>query len=161
MKVILDSGIFMNLSHIPDLQGDLYMSEITLSEVKSYTAQHILDLAMEKYGITVLDPPYDAIEKIKSAARKMGQGKLSDQDIEVLALALFLSGDDEVLILSDDYGLRNVAHEVKIPSRGIKTQSGNQRRLYKFICNACGASYPHNIDECDVCGHNSFKRRRR
>jgi rRNA maturation endonuclease Nob1 len=98
---------------------------------------------------------------VKQTAQSLGQSGLSRPDLDVLALALQLSNTDEVLILSDDFALRNIAHELEIKSKGITTKGGTQKRSYGYQCSACGARYFGVVTECEICGHTIFDRFRR
>ena len=158
MKTVIDSGIFMNISYLPSIEGDIYIPSSILEEVKSYTAKNVMDLALANQKVLSLQPEEKYIKKINELARSMGQTRLSKQDIEVLALALSLSEHDDVLILTDDYGLKNIAHELKLKTKGMKTSKGSQKRKYDFICLACDSKFNFSIDECEICGHNQFKR---
>lgn len=158
MKTVIDSGIFMNISYLPGIEGDIYIPSSILEEVKSYSAKNVMDLALANQKILSLQPEETYIKKIKEIARSMGQTRLSQQDIEVLALALSLSEHDEVMIITDDYGLKNIAHELKMKTKGMKTSKGDRKRKYTFICLACDSKFNFSIDECEICGHNKFKR---
>jgi rRNA maturation endonuclease Nob1 len=158
MKTVIDSGIFMNISYLPSIEGDIYIPSSILEEVKSYTAKNVMDLALANRKVLSLQPEEKYIKIINELARSMGQTRLSKQDIEVLALALSLSEHDEVMILTDDYGLKNIAHELKMKTKGMRTSKGNQKRIYAFICLACDSKFNFSIDECEICGHNKFKR---
>ncbi len=158
MKIVIDSGIFMNISYLPEIEGDIYIPSSILDEVKSYNAKNVMDLALANQKVITLHPEKIYIQKINDLARSMGQTRLSPQDVEVLALALSLSEHDEVMIITDDYGLKNIAHQLKMKTMGMKTSKGNKRREYSFICLACNSKFSRTIDECETCGHNKFKR---
>jgi len=161
MKVIFDSGIIMNLDHLPDIKGDFYTTQQAIDELQSPQAKHLLVLFREMYRVSILMPESRYLKEVKKCSKSIGQIKLSETDIGILALALMLRDEGDVLLLSDDYGLRNVGHELELKSKGVKTKGGNQLRKYNYECSACKSIFSKRIEECDTCGNNKFTRRRR
>ena len=161
MKVIFDSGIIMNLDHLPDIVGVFYTTQLAIDEIKSPQSKHLFELFNEKHRVSVVIPSPKYVTVVENRSKSIGQIKLSDTDKEILALALMLGEQGEVILLSDDYGLRNVGHELEINSRGVKTKGGNQLRRFSYICTACKAMFSERIEECDTCGNTKFTRRRR
>ncbi|MHA2249567.1 MAG: NOB1 family endonuclease [Candidatus Kariarchaeaceae archaeon] len=160
MKVIIDSGVLMNIQVIPDIAGELYTCQSILREIKSGLASNILDLLSANQKIRVLEPDKRHLAKIDDISSKIGQTSLSPPDKDLLALALMLSETDPVTIISDDYGIRNVAHALRIQSQGFKTKRGNKARRYKFICRGCRKQYSQKIEICDICGTLLFDKTR-
>jgi rRNA maturation endonuclease Nob1 len=162
MKVIFDSGIIMNLDHLPKLQGEFYTTNYAIEEIRSSQSKNIFEIFQSQHRISVFDPEEKYVEIVESTSKFMGQIELSKTDTSVIALALMFSEqNDKVLLISDDYGLRNVAHELKIKSKGLKTKGGSQLRKFRYICTACNFEFNERVDECDNCGNQSFKRKRR
>ncbi|MHA2100173.1 MAG: hypothetical protein ACW99A_15975, partial [Candidatus Kariarchaeaceae archaeon] len=143
------------------LKGEFYTTNIAIDEIRSSQSKNIFEIFRAQHQVTVLDPKATYIHLVEQVSQQIGQLKLSSIDYSVLALATMLNEDDEVLILSDDYGLRNVAHELKLSSRGVKTKGGDQLRKYKYVCTACNSMVNERVAECDNCGNISFKRKRR
>lgn len=162
MIYILDSGIFMNTSNPPKLSNEVvYCSQRVVDEIQSRVAGHLWALFKEKNKITIMDPEVKFVTQIRTTASHMGQKGLSTTDVEVLALALMLSKFESVLLLSDDYAVRNVAHQLNISSEGVTTSGGDETRQYVYTCLACHVTYTFLVDECDVCGSSKFQRKRR
>lgn len=162
MIAVLDSGILMNIHYLPEIKESIYLTNSVLHEVKSNIAKNMLDLFLADKKITIMDPDPKYFDKIKQIEKKMGSKKLSTTDKEILALGLQLVElDNEVIIYTDDYGIRNIAHELNIKSQGIKTTGGDEKREYSYRCTACSNVYNFSIDECEVCGHNKLSKFRR
>lgn len=161
MKVVFDSGIIMNLDHLPDITGEFYTTQLAIDEIQSTQARHLYELFKEKYRVSILSTDVTYVNQVEKCSKSIGQIKLSETDKGILALALMLSGQDDVLLLSDDYGLRNVAHELELQSKGVKTKGGNQLRKFSYMCTACNSIFSERVEECDTCGNKKFTRRRR
>lgn len=161
MYKVLDSGIFMNLSELPNIDGEVFLTPNTLDEIKSNLSTNVLTLFLATRKPNIVEPDEKHLSQVVLTAKKMGQNKLSNVDIEVIGLALMLMEQNKVTIVSDDFGIRNVAHELRIPSIGIKTSGGNKKRLYKYICEGCSQVYYQIENDCEICGSMNFKRKRR
>jgi len=106
-------------------------------------------------GLSILTPNKDTFEKVQRVSKKTGdQNKLSDTDIEIIALALDLKKDDdlEVIILTDDYSIQNLSNELNIKFESIN-QSGITKR-FKWVsrCRGCGKKFTDNVKICPICG---------
>jgi rRNA maturation endonuclease Nob1 len=162
MKAVIDSGILMNTNLLPGIKGEIYFPSSVKAEIQSRLAQNIYEILTSQQKITIMDPDPTFLSRIDEVASDLGQMGLSATDRDVLALALELSQlDEETILYSDDYGVRNIAHQLNLPSRGITTEGGGQKRSYGYKCLGCGSEYDHSVSECDTCGHTKFSRYRR
>ena len=105
-------------------------------------------------------PSKDSLKKIKETLEKTGDiNRLSFFDIEILAIALDENKQKnvEVVILTDDYSIQNVATYLKIKFRGIN-QNGITKK-FKWIsrCRGCGKKFKDNISICPICGSDTKK----
>ncbi|MCE7737516.1 MAG: hypothetical protein GPJ54_21680 [Candidatus Heimdallarchaeota archaeon] len=151
----------MNSDHLPDITGEFYTTQLAIDEIQSTQARHLFELFREKYRVSIITADATFVAKVEKCSKSIGQIKLSATDKGILALALMLKEQDEVLLLSDDYGLRNVGHELELQSKGVKTKGGNQLRKFTYMCTACKTVFPERTEECDTCGNKKFTRRRR
>lgn len=106
------------------------------------------------------EPSKNSIKKIKDILKKTGDiNRLSHIDIEILAIALDENKqkDVDVLILTDDYSIQNVAAILKIKFRNIN-QNGITKK-FKWInqCRGCGKKFKDNISLCPICGSDTKK----
>lgn len=71
-----------------------------------------------------------------------------------MALALDLSENDnnDVMILTDDYSIQNVASELKIKFETISQSGITKRFKWIYQCRGCGKKFKENISICPICG---------
>ncbi len=160
MITILDAGAVMNTSILPDLEGTIIIPEAVLHEIKSRQATQVLQLLESKHSLVIERIERKYLKLAEQASVEIGQNRVSKPDLEVIACA-FKYREEGVLILSDDYGVRNIAHHVGFNSSGITTTGGKEARVYGYTCRGCGATYMKTPSECDICGHTDFKRFRK
>ena len=110
---------------------------------------------LKEKGLSILSPNKDTLEEVKRVSNRTGdQYKLSDTDIEIIALAEDLKKDEniEVIILTDDYSIQNLSNELNIKFESIN-QSGITKR-FKWVsrCRGCGKKFKDNVKICPICG---------
>lgn len=118
-----------------------------IDEVKRGKVARDLELALE-ISITVKMPEPEAFKVVMAAASRTGDdGRLSETDIQVLALALEL----KATIISDDYSVQNVATVLEIPYQG---NLGGIRKVinWTYRCKGCGRYYDVAQPDCPICG---------
>jgi len=106
-------------------------------------------------GLSIRSPSKESTDKIKTISGKTGDAnRLSKTDIEILALALDISKDDEkeVIILTDDYSIQNVAHVLNITFETISQSGITKRFKWTRRCRGCGKKFKENIKICPICG---------
>ena len=105
------------------------------------------------------DVPAPWLQTAREAAASSGDlPRLSDVDVDVLALALTL----EATLVTDDYRLQNVMQSLERPTQSVGTRGAKQVWRWELRCTGCRATtpVPVNVDrskkgavaECDVCG---------
>jgi len=113
-----------------------------------------LQFLMEK-GLSINSPSKGSIDKIKTISDKTGDlDRLSEADMSVLALALDINTDDnkEVVILTDDYSIQNVAHTLNIKFESISQRGITKRFIWSRRCLGCGKNFKENLKTCPICG---------
>ena len=114
------------------------------------------ETALENGRVKVKAPSQEFMNQIRTSSTKVGDWfKLSETDIELLALALELKATGyNPQIVSDDYSIQNVATQLNIEFSPLATFG--IKRLLELIryCPACYREYPANssVKECKVCG---------
>ncbi len=161
MNIVLDSGIFMHRSSIPpDIDASrIYITPEVEDEIISMTSESVYTVFRSKFNVSVTSASPYATDLIKTKTRTVGEYKLSTPDISVLALAWEISQEEETLLLSDDYGVLNIARIMGVRCRGVNKHKHIRVRNYYFICKACGEKIREAEGECDTCGSQSFLRR--
>jgi UPF0271 protein len=123
------------------------------------------ETALENGRVKIKAPPQVFLNQIKATSSKVGDSfKLSETDIELLALALELkTAGYNPQIVSDDYSIQNVATQLDIEFSPLATFG--IKRLLEWIsyCPACYREYPANSSakECKVCGTTLKRKPRR
>lgn len=148
MQFVLDTSAI--------LSGTFFVGEIitTPKVIDEFTpgghAWRILQYMMEA-GLKIMCPPQQAIKKVKNTAKKTGDiDDLSLTDIEILALALHLKND--VMLLTDDYAMQNVAKELGIHWKGILEKGIKEKIYWAYRCASCGKRVPMGYVACPICG---------
>ena len=106
-------------------------------------------------GLKILTPSDSSLDKIKKVSTKSGDiARLSKTDIEILALALDLKNKNqkEIIILTDDYSIQNVANILNIVFQSISQQGIKKRFKWVYCCRGCGKKFEEHIKVCPICG---------
>lgn len=88
-------------------------------------------------------------KRVREEARKGGEdGRLTDADLDVLAVALGLGAE----LATDDYTMQNLAARLAIPVRGVAQKGITE--AYRFVprCTGCRRILDAPAAECPVCG---------
>ena len=119
--IVLDTGAI--LAGTPQfIASKSYTTESVISEVKDPHSTAIVERLMSSGRLEVLQAPSEYRDAAKRAARSTGTLlKLSDTDLDVLALALYLrdAGCDPI-VMTDDYALQYTLRKLGIKFKGVK-----------------------------------------
>ena len=154
-RIVLDSSAIINyLAALGAPDGELYTTNEALAELRSELARLRAEALIASGQLRIVEPPPEAIDEVRRAASKtLDIAKLSETDISVLALALHLSKDGEVLLMTDDYAMMNVACRLGIRFVPAREASIREYREYVFMCPACRRVYRDQGDgRCPHCG---------
>lgn len=147
---VLDSTAFY--AGIPyQGSGRYYTTYNVLQEIKNQN----IGSSIIHSRVLVTEPSKESIERVRSAAVNTGDiMTLSEADISLIALSLDLSKEGNVVLVSDDFAVRNVAEALGIPLSETNVKMGNWRRIrWKVYCKACGKEYSNTkLEECLICG---------
>ncbi len=107
---VADTGAFIT-GKVLALPPPIYTTPSVIDEVKDERSREILETAVSSGKVSVEEPDEAYIEEARSSAKVGGVlGRLSRADLEVLALALKLSGEGcRVYVVTDDYALQRAA----------------------------------------------------
>ncbi|MDD4307443.1 MAG: nucleic acid-binding protein [Thermoplasmata archaeon] len=128
-------------------KGQFFTTPGVIGEIRKGPVARSLELAVE-ISLTVTEPGDAARKKVMEAARKTGDdGRLSETDMEILALAWEM----KAVLVSDDYSVQNVAAVLKIPIQG--NLDGIRKVInWTFRCRGCGKYYDEMQPDCPICG---------
>ncbi len=154
---VLDSSAFMH-GFLPALmEGVHFTPPAVLDELKSIQAKASADAALLSKSVEVLPPPEEYLKEVSRKAVQLGDlHDLSRADLEVLALALYLkeSWSAEVVVVSDDYDVQNVAAALNLALQPLRTHGITAVFKWVYYCSSCGKVYrtlPPSRS-CEVCG---------
>ncbi|MCD6312465.1 MAG: NOB1 family endonuclease [Thaumarchaeota archaeon] len=160
--VILDSAAFI-LGFTQVSEGVAITSSKILEEARYGGAEYRALASREGGMIEVMDPKPEYVERIRKAALEMGEERLSEADLSVLALALQLKDEKwEVCIITSDYSVQNLASRLKIEVKPILHKGIKEIISWETYCSVCkwaGEGKPG--DPCPRCGHTLKRRPRR
>ncbi|MDH7508899.1 MAG: nucleic acid-binding protein [Methanomassiliicoccales archaeon] len=145
MKYVVDTSAFFAMEDLPQ-DAEILVPPGVLSELKKYKDRR---LDYWEFKIKITHPSTTSLEAVRLAAQKTGDThKLSDTDIEVLALAF----DLKATILTEDYSIQNVARTMGIDYINIVTRGIKEIFSWEMRCLGCGRAFDKEIKECPVCG---------
>lgn len=147
MRLILDAtAIRMGMTYSGEYEW--YTSTSVINEIQKGKLAKDIQL-LRDITLKVTEPREDNIARVIQVAEDTGDiGRLSNTDLDILALALELDG----ILLSDDYSIQNVAKVL-----GIQYKTGIEPGIKKIFswrsrCRGCGRWFDNEISECPVCG---------
>jgi UPF0271 protein len=122
-----------------------------LDEVKHIKRSHgAIEALLESNNLQTLNLDAKSIKKVVAAARRTGDyTKLSEADISIIALALQM----EIVLVTDDYAVANVATTLKIPVKSVASKGITHTRKWIAYCSACSRAFGPNAKECRLCGN--------
>lgn len=152
--IVLDSTAFY--AGLPFSSAVLcYTSPQILGEISKGRGLGIkVSALMESGRLRIVDADKESFNKVQEAAKQSADVKLSNADISLLALAVFLhAGGREVTVVSDDYSIQNVASHLGLKFSAVMTHGIAKAVKWVVYCSGCGKSFSRDVPKrCDVCG---------
>jgi UPF0271 protein len=142
-------------------------------EGRYYTTYHVLDeVGSRGVGaqlihsrVQVTEPSKQSMQRVKQVSAKTGDLKsLSEADTSILAVSLDLlsssssssssgGGDGRVILVTDDFAVRNVAEALGIDLSETTVRGGGKQITWVTYCKGCGKEYADpKVTICEVCG---------
>lgn len=108
---------------------------------------------LKEKGLKILKPSNENMERVEELAREGGEERrLSLTDKELLALALELKENDDVIVVTDDYSMQNLADFFGIEYIGISQKGISKRFVWRYRCEGCEKVFKRYVASCPVCG---------
>ena len=150
-RYALDAGAFYTGLVFQSSAGRYCTTEAVFDEVKHIKKSYgAIEVMLESNSLQVITPDKKSIEKVLSTARRTGDfAKLSEADISIIALALQL----EIILITDDYAVANVATTMKIPVKSMASKGITHTRKWITYCSGCSRTFGANAKECNLCGN--------
>ncbi len=164
MKLILDtSALLSGKDYYNDQEHELYTTPKVEHELKrgpSHPGDDDWTDIERKFGylieagLKIVAPSAASIEKVKTAAARTGDIKrLSDTDLEIIAVALELTRpSEETLILTDDYSIQNLSVELGLRFKPVSEKGITEKFHWKYKCTGCAREWDEPADICPICG---------
>jgi len=153
--LVLDTTAFYAGVPYTNTSENLVTTPDVISEVSNERTRSLIALSK----INVLQATLEDFKRVKDAARGTGDNNLTQADMSVLALCLSITSDgNEAILLSDDFGVENVASRLGIKARPLMTAGISTAAEWIFFCPACGKKYIKQRPDCLVCGTKLEKR---
>jgi len=135
-----------------------------VDEIKDSRNTLRTEMAIETGTMKIGKPSVTATTKVRQTAERTGDiVALSETDIKVLSLAVDLrEAGHDVVILSDDYSVQNVASRLKFKCKAYATAGIRYEIKWELYCPSCFHTIemsPKGKDMfCSICG-TKMKRR--
>ncbi len=129
--VVADTSAFIT-GIVRMAQGAIYTTNSVISEVKDEHSREVMETLTSAGRLVIEDPSKRYIELVRKTAARIGTlEKLSEADIEVLALSLLLRDKlkCEVYIATDDYTLQYTASHFNLKILRMRYR-GVRERVY-------------------------------
>ena len=160
-----DPGFLNGKIHVLDSTA-FYAGIPFQGEGKYYTTYQVLDEVRGRGGVAaqlihtrvqVTEPSKESMIEVKQASSKTGDQKsLSEADNSILAVTLDLTKskrDEEVVLVTDDFAVRNVAEVIGISLSETHIRGQWKKITWVTYCKGCGKEYADpKKSVCDVCG---------
>ncbi len=159
MMVVADAAVF-----IAGVEGAEFVTvREVIEELRSTDARLRAEVALSSGKLRVLEASEPWVSRVRRAAAESGDAaRLSETDIKLLALALELAEREEVVVMSDDYSVQNLASLLGLRFMPV-AEAGIKRRFgWRKVCTGCGRVYPpEHRGECTFCGSEVRLRRKK
>lgn len=155
---VLDTSAILR-SRLDFSGGGFALTPGVLDEIQSEMPAAAVEGAVRAGAVKILSPSEESLREVAEAAKKTGDlDWLSRADLEALALAL----EKEYVIVTDDYGIQNVAAALGVKCEGVAQDGIKENYRWVKRCEGCGKIYPPGPQKsCEVCGAKLRKKRAR
>ena len=141
---VLDSSAFIHDFHTDERIATIPMVREELEDESACRYD-----AMEGSGMHIHIPSGETVEKVRRAAKELGDdGELSETDVRLVAATFELDG----VLVTDDYAMQNVADRLNVDVEVIAQEGITERREWLFQCQGCGREFDEEHDRCPICG---------
>lgn len=123
--VVLDSTCFIQAWKLPEFRSELFTTGLVAGELRSAEASARFSSAGK---VRIANPSGESIGRAKKVLGALGDRKLSEADISVLALAIELEAE----VATDDYSLQNACRHVGIQFLPVSFKGIGEGNARKF-----------------------------
>jgi len=153
---VIDTSGF--IAQVDFSDGTTVTVPAVVDEIMDSTSRLRFDL-LKDAGLRVELPDGPCREMVRSAAISTGDvSVLSVTDLDILAKALEKKSGFEVILVTDDYAIQNVAANLGIEYKTAATSGIRKKVVWELKCTGCGNVVESGI-ECPICGSGVRRRR--
>lgn len=152
---MIDSGaIFLRKAY--------YENMVTIPEVVEEIKDEDSNFYLSLLNLIVEDVNDKYIKKVVEVAKKTGDiHRLSKTDIKLIAKTLELkeglNEEDNVILLTDDYSIQNLAMYFGIKFENVVQKTISKAFKWIKVCKGCGRKIENDV--CQICGSEAVLRR--
>lgn len=147
---MLDTSSVIN-GYVSDSSNHYTVPEV-VEEARGLAAAASIGLSIDSGYLKIWEASSPSIDLVEEKLADIG-GELSETDVRVIALALDLrNGGFDPVILTDDYGLQNLAKVLAIRYNSIATRGIMSVYQWKNQCPGCRREFHRGKKVCPVCG---------
>ncbi|MFC1802784.1 NOB1 family endonuclease [Thermoproteota archaeon] len=154
--LVLDTSAFIQGFDTSNPKTQLYTTPKVIDEIKAEMAKIRAANWSQTGKLQIISPNESSLEHIDKQAQKMGEAKaLSTTDHSVLALSHQLNEEGlTTILISDDYGIQNIADEIGLTYQGMITRGIKRRFQWINYCPGCKkqSKKPQQENICPICG---------
>ncbi|MGQ9781709.1 MAG: NOB1 family endonuclease [Nitrososphaeria archaeon] len=158
MIYVLDASALIFDSFLASLSLSYTTDEVIEEVSKGEIARTKIDVYLSQGKIKVMVPPKEYFSKVTSVTINTADFQiLSKADLSIIALALYLKDflNDEVMLVTDDYAVQNIAVVLGMKFRSLTVKGIMKRINWMIYCPACGKIFKEAAGPvCPICGHN-------
>lgn len=153
---LIDTAV---LIHDVKLENDaeIYVVEGVMNEAKSLKAKLRKEIILTKAKI--YKPSKDKIKEAIDLAKKLGETKLTQTDIELIASAIELKRKygSNLFVMTDDYEIQNILKYLNINFKRLITKGIKKVIKWSKFCTVCKIKYDAKIKICPNCNSELIK----
>ena len=151
---ILDTSAILSGKPIDLDDAEIITTTGVTKEINPGGKDYFLFQVLLEKKLNIHSPTIESIKKVNTISKKTGDlTRLSDVDKEILALALDIKKEGKKpVIITDDYSIQNIAHNIKIEYIGINQQGITSKFNWIYQCRGCGKKFKENMKICPICG---------
>ncbi len=132
----------------------LYPSMLTVSKVLEEVKDRDSVSYLSLIDLDIRDPEFSDVEEVRKVAKRTGDVyKLSETDVDLLALALKIKKEGNTpVIVTDDYSIQNMARVLGIETDSIVQKGIAEEVKWIRVCKGCKRKVEGKYKFCPVCG---------
>jgi UPF0271 protein len=152
---IIDTSAILSGKPLSFPDGDMITTPEIAQEFTPGGRDHRTFQLLREKGLILKQASKNGCTEIQKKAIDIGEKKrLSQTDISLLALAydLIQKKENQILILTDDYAIQNMAAHMHIPYTTVSQRGITKKFKWTTRCPGCGKHYKDAQSICPICG---------